>query len=88
MTHSMAHYSIIEHVEKLSRFEKNSTFEYEDEKPQMFESFADALWWAIITLTTVGYGEKYPKTWIGKAIASSFLVFGVTFFSLPGTLSA
>ena len=49
----------------------------------MFDSFADALWWAIITLTTVGYGDRYPKTWIGKSLASSFLVIGVTFFSLP-----
>ena len=32
---------------------------------------------------TIGYGDKYPKTWLGKAIASSFLLLGVTFFMLP-----
>ena len=35
---------------------------------QMFDGFADALWWGICTLGTIGYGDKYPKTWIGTGI--------------------
>ena len=50
---------------------------------QMFESFGDALWWGICTLGTIGYGDKYPKTWLGQALASAFLLLGVTFFMLP-----
>ena len=33
--------------------------------------------------TMKGYGDKYPKTWIGKAISATFFVLGVTFFALP-----
>ena len=33
--------------------------------------------------TVKGYGDKYPKTWIGKAISATFFVLGVTFFALP-----
>ena len=32
---------------------------------------------------TIGYGDKYPKTWLGQAIASALLLLGVTFFMLP-----
>uniref|UniRef100_A0A3Q2XFZ5 Potassium voltage-gated channel subfamily KQT member 1 n=1 Tax=Hippocampus comes TaxID=109280 RepID=A0A3Q2XFZ5_HIPCM len=47
-----------------------------------FSSYADALWWGV-TVTTIGYGDKIPQTWIGKAIASCFSVFAISFFALP-----
>ncbi|TRY93570.1 hypothetical protein DNTS_016417, partial [Danionella cerebrum] len=48
-----------------------------------FGSYADALWWGVVTVTTVGYGDKVPQTWIGKTIASCFSVFAISFFALP-----
>ncbi|XP_070410607.1 potassium voltage-gated channel subfamily KQT member 1.1 isoform X2 [Nothobranchius furzeri] len=48
-----------------------------------FGNYADALWWGVVTVTTIGYGDKVPKTWIGKTIASCFSVFAISFFALP-----
>uniref|UniRef100_UPI00358ECC7A potassium voltage-gated channel subfamily KQT member 5-like n=1 Tax=Myxine glutinosa TaxID=7769 RepID=UPI00358ECC7A len=48
-----------------------------------FSTFSDALWWALITLTTIGYGDKYPVTGKGKLLAAAFALFGISFFSLP-----
>ncbi|XP_029289866.1 potassium voltage-gated channel subfamily KQT member 1 [Cottoperca gobio] len=48
-----------------------------------FSSYADALWWGVVTVTTIGYGDKIPQTWVGKAIASCFSVFAISFFALP-----
>ncbi|MBR4283635.1 MAG: ion transporter [Anaerotignum sp.] len=52
-------------------------------EPETFQNFFDAVYWATITLMTVGYGDFYPVTTIGKAVAmiSSFL--GVAVFALP-----
>ncbi|KAG1675184.1 Potassium voltage-gated channel subfamily KQT member 5 [Nymphon striatum] len=54
-----------------------------DTNSTMFGNFADALWWGVITLCTVGYGEVYPKTWPGKLIASFCALLGISFFALP-----
>uniref|UniRef100_A0A8C4WV90 Ion transport domain-containing protein n=2 Tax=Eptatretus burgeri TaxID=7764 RepID=A0A8C4WV90_EPTBU len=48
-----------------------------------FSTFSDALWWAMITLTTIGYGDKYPVTGKGKLLAAAFALVGISFFSLP-----
>ncbi|XP_056272476.1 potassium voltage-gated channel subfamily KQT member 1 isoform X3 [Pseudoliparis swirei] len=48
-----------------------------------FSNYADALWWGVVTVTTIGYGDKIPQTWVGKAIASCFSVFAISFFALP-----
>ena len=37
-----------------------------DENPAHFETFADSLWWGLVTLTTIGYGDKVPVTSTGK----------------------
>ncbi|KAK7913423.1 hypothetical protein WMY93_013634 [Mugilogobius chulae] len=46
-------------------------------------NFADALWWGVVTVTTIGYGDIVPVTWIGKTIASCFSIFAISFFALP-----
>ncbi|XP_062618870.1 potassium voltage-gated channel subfamily KQT member 1-like isoform X1 [Saccostrea cucullata] len=48
-----------------------------------FTSYADALWWGVITVTTIGYGDTVPQTWMGRIVASCFSVFAISFFALP-----
>ncbi|XP_078405042.1 potassium voltage-gated channel subfamily KQT member 1 isoform X4 [Cetorhinus maximus] len=57
----------------------------DDSGSQQFGSYADALWWGVVTVTTIGYGDKVPQTWIGRTIASCFSVFAISFFALPAT---
>ncbi|KAF5908611.1 potassium voltage-gated channel subfamily KQT member 4 isoform X1, partial [Clarias magur] len=48
-----------------------------------FSTYADSLWWGTITLTTIGYGDKTPHTWLGRLLAAGFALLGVSFFALP-----
>ncbi|XP_042881026.1 potassium voltage-gated channel subfamily KQT member 1-like isoform X9 [Penaeus japonicus] len=48
-----------------------------------FRTFPDALWWGVITLCTVGYGDAVPITYGGKMIASGCALLGISFFALP-----
>ncbi|KAM6903825.1 potassium voltage-gated channel subfamily KQT member 4 [Lycodopsis pacificus] len=48
-----------------------------------FSTYADSLWWGTITLTTIGYGDKTPRTWQGRILAAGFALLGVSFFALP-----
>ena len=49
------------------------------------ESFGDALWWAITTVTTVGYGDLSPVTTMGRVVAVALMIGGIT---LVGTVTA
>ena len=58
-------------------------------EPQSFDTFFDAIYWAAVTLTTVGYGDIYPVTAVGRTIAVVSSVFGVAIVALPaGILTA
>jgi len=48
-----------------------------------YTTFADALWWGVITLSTVGYGDVTPSTWPGKIIGALCALLGISFFALP-----
>ncbi|XP_060640151.2 potassium voltage-gated channel subfamily KQT member 4 isoform X1 [Anolis sagrei] len=48
-----------------------------------FLTYADSLWWGTITLTTIGYGDKTPHTWLGRVLAACFALLGISFFALP-----
>ena len=55
---------------------------YFAESRDEFESIPTGWWWALVTLTTVGYGDVYPKTWVGRAVASACALTGVVLIAL------
>jgi voltage-gated potassium channel len=70
----------------------SATIEFEFERaaqPEMFGKYSDAIWWSIITLTTVGYGDMFPITPGGRITAVLTLIMGLgifgTFLSLVGS---
>ncbi|WP_191991896.1 potassium channel family protein [Bacillus aerolatus] len=42
-----------------------------------FDSYGDALWWTVVTTTTVGYGDLYPETGVGRLIAAVLMFVGI-----------
>lgn len=54
-----------------------------DIQPDEFGSIPRALWWAVITLTTVGYGDAYPITILGKIIGGVLALSGIAFVAMP-----
>lgn len=52
-------------------------------QPDKLGSIPAAMWWAIVTLTTVGYGDVYPITVFGRLVASVTMVFGLMTLALP-----
>lgn len=59
-----------------------------DAQPEAFGSIPAAMWWAVCTLTTVGYGDVTPITPLGKLLASSITVVGIGMVALPTSLLA
>ena len=54
-----------------------------DAQPEQFPSILHSFWWAIATLTTVGYGDVYPITIMGKILSSIIALIGIGFIALP-----
>ena len=59
-----------------------------DAQPDKFGSIPRSLWWAIITLTTVGYGDVFPTTLLGRILAAILAIVGVCMIALPTGLFA
>ncbi len=52
-------------------------------QPEAFGSIPAAMWWAVATLTTVGYGDVTPVTDLGRMIGGMVMIFGLAMFALP-----
>ncbi len=57
-------------------------------QPEAFGSIPKAMWWAVATLTTVGYGDVVPITGIGKVLAGGIAVLGIGTFAVPAGILA
>ena len=58
-------------------------FAEHEAQPDVFSSIPETMWWSIITLTTVGYGDMYPVTFAGRILAGLMAVLGIGLFALP-----
>lgn len=58
------------------------------EQPDKFGSIPDSMWWAIVTLTTIGYGDVYPKTAGGKIFTAVIALIGIGLIAIPSGLLA
>lgn len=52
-------------------------------QPEAFGDIPSALWWALATLTTVGYGDVVPITGLGQLVGGLVMIFGLAFYALP-----
>ena len=57
-------------------------------QPEVFGSIPDAMWWAIVTMTTVGYGDMVPVTVVGKLLGGAIAIIGLGMVALPAGLLA
>ena len=59
-----------------------------DAQPEAFGSILDSMWWAVVTLTTVGYGDVFPTTAGGKVFTALVTLVGVGLIAIPSGLLA
>ena len=57
-------------------------------QPEKFSSIPATMWFSVVTLTTVGYGDITPVTTIGKFIASGIALLGIAMFAIPAGILA
>jgi voltage-gated potassium channel len=57
-------------------------------QPEGFGSIGESLWWAVVTMTTVGYGDVTPVTPLGRFLAAVIMLLGVGFVALPAGILA
>ena len=63
-------------------------FAENEAQPDQFSSITASLWWAVATLSTVGYGDMYPITALGKILAGSMAMICIALFGIPAGLLA
>ena len=59
-----------------------------DVQPDKFGSIPEAMWWAIAALTTVGYGDVYPQSYLGQVLGSLVTILGIGMVALPSGILA
>jgi voltage-gated potassium channel len=57
-------------------------------QPKQFPSIMSTMWWSVVTLTTVGYGDVYPITPLGKFFGAIIAFLGIGMFALPAAILA
>ena len=57
-------------------------------QPNAFSSIPATMWWGVVTLTTVGYGDVFPVTPVGKVLGALTAILGIGMFALPAGLLA
>jgi voltage-gated potassium channel len=57
-------------------------------QPEKFSSIPETMWWSVATLTTVGYGDIFPITVLGKTLASIIAILGIGMVALPAGILA
>ena len=55
-------------------------------QPEVFHNILDTFWWSIVTFTTVGYGDVYPITAMGKILSAIIVLIGIMLFALPTSI--
>ncbi len=55
-------------------------------QPDRFSSIPETLWWAVVTLTTIGYGDITPITPLGKLLSGAIVLVGIGVFALPSAI--
>ena len=55
-------------------------------QPEVFSSMGTTMWWAVITFTTVGYGDMYPVTLMGRILTTFVSFLGIAFYAIPGSI--
>jgi voltage-gated potassium channel len=63
-------------------------FTEHDAQPDKFSSIPETMWWSVATLTTVGYGDLYPITILGKILTACISILGIGMFALPAGILA
>lgn len=63
-------------------------FAEHDSQPEKFSSIPATMWWGVATLTTVGYGDLYPISSLGKILGGAIAILGVGMFALPAGILA
>eukprot|EP01116_Phalansterium_solitarium_P009869 TRINITY_DN24208_c0_g1_i1.p1 TRINITY_DN24208_c0_g1~~TRINITY_DN24208_c0_g1_i1.p1 ORF type:complete len:314 (-),score=45.62 TRINITY_DN24208_c0_g1_i1:34-975(-) len=80
--------SLMFYAEQVGRY--GQTFDHDtklwvryDGSPSPFQSVPDVFWWAIVTITTVGYGDMYPVNELRKTVAAAAMICGMMVMSFP-----
>ncbi|PLY05232.1 MAG: potassium channel protein [Arcobacter sp.] len=57
-----------------------------DAQPEVFTSMLTTMWWAVITFTTVGYGDMFPVTAVGRILTAIVSFLGIALYAIPGSI--
>ena len=73
----MSGWFVYERVQKLVKTNRNTS------KTQKISSIPEGIWWSIITMATVGYGDVVPRTFFGKLTGACCAIMGILSMSFP-----